>query len=244
MKIKLPKDLRGVLFPRVLTIEMNDFDIDLFLPALFFTILASGRGRARRANDPTAIDRYVDILATHPSLQGFDDPEGRRVLGRLVRTALVVTGRVGQANRGEQILSTVPYTLLAHKPGFPTEGSRQRGADAFIYKLLSEKLGADDILRDFVKDVFGKGVKINPLPGLGGEYDGGSNLDTLTRLSIAFLDGMQSAGVGSARSRGAPPSCPLPAREFATDLLRYLFAYHEHMPAQAMIHYLQALINR
>ena len=32
MKVKLPKELKGVKFPHVLTIEMNDFDIDLFLP--------------------------------------------------------------------------------------------------------------------------------------------------------------------------------------------------------------------
>ena len=38
MKIKLPKDIVGVKFPRVSIIEMNDFDIDLFLPSLFFTI--------------------------------------------------------------------------------------------------------------------------------------------------------------------------------------------------------------
>ena len=78
MKIKLPKDLRGVVFPRVLMIEMNDFDIDLFLPALFFTILAGGRGRARRANDATAIDRYVDALAEHRLVDGFNDEDGHR----------------------------------------------------------------------------------------------------------------------------------------------------------------------
>jgi hypothetical protein len=168
MKLKLPKDLRGVLFQRVLIIELNDFDIDLFLPALFFTILSAGRGRARRANDPKLIDLYISKLAVNPSVEGFADAEGRRVLSRLVRTALIVTGRVGQSKREEQILSTVPYTLLAHKPGFPTEGSRQRNVDAFIYQLLREQLGADDTLRAHVKEVFGKGVRIGNLPALGG----------------------------------------------------------------------------
>ena len=37
--------------------------------------------------------------------------------------------------------------------------------------------------------VFGRGVIIGNLPVLGGEYDGKTELDTLTRLSIAFLDG-------------------------------------------------------
>ena len=97
MRIKLPKDLRGVVFPRVLPIELDNFDIDLFLPTLLFKVLASGRGRARRVNDPTTIALYIDQLAQHPALVGFDDPEGHRVLERLVYTALIVTGRVGRA---------------------------------------------------------------------------------------------------------------------------------------------------
>ncbi len=43
MKLLLPKDLRSVIFPRVLMIELNDFDIDIFLPALFYTILVLQR---------------------------------------------------------------------------------------------------------------------------------------------------------------------------------------------------------
>ena len=86
-------------------------------------------------------------------------------------------------------------------------------------------------------------MHIDVLPGLGGEYDGTTQLDTLTRLSIAFLDGLQSAGVGSTRSKVAPSACPLPAQEFATDVLRYLFAYHALMPAQALTYYLQSLLN-
>ena len=244
MKIKLPKDLRGVVFQRVLMIDVSDFDIDLFLPALFFTILSGGRGRARKANDPKTIDRYVSGLAEHQSVEGFTNAEGRKILDRLVRTALIVTGRVGIFRRDEQILSTVPYTLLAHKPGFPTGASRHRNADIFIYQLLLERMGgADDTLRAFIKDVFGKGIRVGNLPTLGGEYDGITQLDTLTRLSIAFLDGMQTTGVGSTRTKVAPSACPRPAREFAADLLQYLFAYHTLMPERALTYYLQALIN-
>ena len=249
MRIKLPKDLRGVVFPRVLPIELDNFDIDLFLPTLFFKILASGRGRARRVNDPTTIAVYVDRLAQHPALVGFDDPEGRRVLERLVYTALIVTGRVGRARRGEQILSTVPYTLLAHKPGFPTEGSRQRNADTFIYQALRDRIGgdrygADDYLRQHFKRIFGRGVNIGTVPELGGEYDGTTNLDTLARLSIAFIDGMKPTAAGApTRSKAVSSACPMLANEFADDLLRFLFAYYDKMPSQAFTYNLLALIN-
>jgi hypothetical protein len=60
LKIKLPKNIVGVKFPHICTIEMNDFDIDLFLPSLFFTILAQGKGKARQTNDPRDIARFID----------------------------------------------------------------------------------------------------------------------------------------------------------------------------------------
>src|SRR5260221_4782193 len=124
MKIRIPKDMAGVKFPKVCTIEMNNFDVDLFLPALFFTILAEGRGKAKQTNNPKNISKFVNALAQHQILQGFDDPKGQEVLERLVRTALITTGGVGRSGVGEQITSIVPYTLLAYKPGFPIESGR------------------------------------------------------------------------------------------------------------------------
>jgi hypothetical protein len=243
MKIKLPKDIVGVKFLRVCTIDMNNFDIDLFLPALFFTILSQGRGKARRANDPKAIPQFIDALAQHSALEGFDDPEGRRVLERLVRTTLITTGGVGRSHVDEQITSIVPYTLLAHKAGFPVEGSRQRGADTFIYQVLREHLGAEDALRNFVKTVFGRGVIIGSIAELGGTYDGVTKLDTLSRLSISFLDGFQNTRPGSSREKNISGPCPALTKKLATDLLRYLFEYHNTMPTQAFTHHLLILIN-
>src|SRR5260370_35015817 len=95
MKIKLPKDIVGVKFPRIYTIDMNDFDIDLFLPSLFFTILAQGRGKARRTNDPKAIAQFINALAQHPALEGFSDLEGQRILDRLVGPTLITQGGEG-----------------------------------------------------------------------------------------------------------------------------------------------------
>jgi hypothetical protein len=242
MKIKLPKGIVGVKFPCICTIELNDFDIDQFLPSLFFTILAQGRGKARRANDPKDIQKFIDALAEHPALEGFTDPEGRRVLERFVRTALITTGGVGRSRVDEQITSITPYTLLAHKPGFPVT-SIQRGTDTFIYQILREHLGADDDLRDFVKTVFGRGVIVGNIAELGGKYDGKTELDTLTRLSIAFLDGFENTHPGASREKDFPPPCPTLTKAFATDLRQYLFEYHRAMPIQAFTHHLLILIN-
>jgi len=244
VKVKLPKELKGTKFPKVFTIEMNDFDIDIFLPTLFHTILAGGRGRVKRTNDPKEIQKYIDILALHPALQGFDDPTGRKVLERLVRTTLITTGGVGHSNQGEQITSIVPYTLLAHKPGFPAEGSRHRGADTFIYQSLRESMNRDDgNLQRAIKLIFGRGILVGNMPNLGGTYDGKEQLDTITRLSIAFLDGFKDTPTNMNREPSVTATCPKLTNELGEDLLTFLFKYHEHMPSQALTYNLLALIN-
>lgn len=243
MKIKLPKDLRGVVFPRVLIIELNDFDIDIFLPTLFFTILAQGKGKARITNDPKDIARYIDQLANHPDVEGFQTVEGRRILERLVRTSLIITGKSGQGgNKGEQIISLIPYTILAHKTGLPAS-QRHRRADLFLYQALRDCLLGDDHLRQFAKDVFGHGIDIGPLPELGGTYDGKTQLDILTRLSIAFIDGFNNTRPQQNRERKVPNAFPTLVNELSKDLLRYLFEFHHRMPMQAFTYNLQALID-
>ncbi|MBE3558807.1 MAG: hypothetical protein IMW89_06215 [Ktedonobacteraceae bacterium] len=242
MKVKMPKEMRGISFPQLLNLELNDFDIDLFLPSLFFTILAQGKGKARQTNDAEAIGQYVDRLARHPALEGFDSPEGRRVLERFVRTSLIITGRVGRAQRGEQILALAPYTILTHKAGFP-QSSRQRRADLFIYQALRDVMQSDHALREFVKQVFGRGVEIGPLPDLGGSYDGRTELDILTRLSLAFLDGFANTRPRLDREKKIPHACPALVDELARDLIRFLFEFHHRMPVQALTYHLLALIN-
>ncbi|MBE3566494.1 MAG: hypothetical protein IMW90_12290 [Thermogemmatispora sp.] len=244
MKVKLPKELRGVRFSLVLPIELNDFDVDLLLPLLFFSILAGGRGRSGMKNDPGTISLYSDRLSQHPAVEGFADPEGRRLLERLVRTALITVGRVGRGHKDEQITSIVPYNLLCYKPGFPEKSSRLRSADLFLYQALRSCKENDQNLRQFFEEIFGRGVKLGKAGDLGGEYDGTTEVDTLTRLSLAFLDGFESIKPGLRREKDAHSgACPGLTYELAADLVQYMSAYHRAMPMPAFIHHLLILIN-
>ncbi len=249
MKIIIPKEMRGVSFPKVLTVELNDFDIDRLLPALFLKVLGGGRMRGRNKNDPTKIHAYVDHLAEHPAVQGFDDSEGIRLLEKLVRTALITIGGVGRSRQqGEQIMSIVPYTLLAYKPGFPRESSRHRNVDTFLYHTLRRVQGADEPLQTVFKRVFGKGITVGPMPELDARYDGTTELDTLSRLSAAFVDGFNPIGVVTAGKKDevTPPvlsPCAELADQVARDLLGYLLTFYRRMPPQALTHYLLGLIN-
>ncbi len=220
MKIKIPKEMRGVAFPRVLNIEMNDFDIDLFLPLLFFTILAQGKGKAKQTNNPQDIARYIDHLAK----------------------SLIITGKAGEGgNKGEQILSLVPFTILTHKTGLPAN-RRHRQADIFIYQALRDYKQGDAALRDFAKQVFGRGVEIGQLPELGGKYDGETQLDILTRLSIAFLDSFENTRPRLDREKKIPNAYPALVNELAKDLLALinfeLFTY-----TLRVVHAINALVH-
>lgn len=243
MRIKLPKELRGLAFPRITTLEFNDVDLDLLLPSFYFRVLAEGRGRARRVNDPTDITGYVGKLSRHPDLEGFESTDGVRLLHRLVRTSLAVTGGRGQSRRVEQILAVAPFSVLSHKTGLPSEGSRQRNVDTFLYDVLRERSGSEYALKEFVATVFGAGVKLNRAPYLGGQYDGVTELDTLTRLSLAFLDGFDPTAAGRALGRTHAEAAPALAKELGRDLQTFLYTFHRLMPPQALTDALLALIG-
>lgn len=249
MKVTIPKSMRGVVNPVVLTINLNDFDIDLFLPSLYFAVLGGGAPYGRRVNDPTALYTYISKLASHPALVGFSDHIGVRLLERLVRTSLVVLGRKGRAKTQEQVLALAPYTLLSSKSGLPKERTRQRNVDGFLYHALLSAQGgsrfdADSTLRSHFKRLFGRGVQLDSLPLIDGRYDGVASLDTMTRMSLAFLDGFEPTSVGKQVSKRQPrASCPAFSAALGNDVLTYLFTYSDSMPSAALIYNLQGLIS-
>ena len=106
MKLVIPKEkeLRDVSYPLIITINFNGFDIDYFLPALFTTILSDGAQFGRKVNDPTDLNVYLERLAAHPSLEGFDSERDIRILRQIVRTDLVSLGRKNKGRSQEQIL--------------------------------------------------------------------------------------------------------------------------------------------
>ncbi|MCX6020546.1 MAG: hypothetical protein NTZ05_02225, partial [Chloroflexi bacterium] len=129
MTIKLPKHLKGMVFDKIMPINMSAFDVDLLLPQLFFKAITQGKDYGRRPNDPTLIKQYIDDFSVHQDITGFGDEDGRRLLERVTRTALIYTGKRGQSQRGEQIMALKEYTLLAFKPGYPHVGSTLRRVD-------------------------------------------------------------------------------------------------------------------
>src|SRR5713226_1737498 len=109
MKVQIPKELRGTKFSKVLSIELNDFDIERLLPALFFLIMADGYGTGRKMREDETVNKHIDLLASHQDLAGFEGSEGKLLLERLVRTTLITTVRTAADRRKERIASITPY---------------------------------------------------------------------------------------------------------------------------------------
>lgn len=250
MKITLPReprDLRGRTFPSITRIELTDFDVDLLLPFLYFKILALGRPRGTaRTNQVTDIDGFLDRLARHPALQSsFDTTDGRRLLARMVPTALASIIRSGQGRRGPlQIAGLTPYSALCGKAPLGLS-SRQRNVDTFVYEALKVQTGDEYQLRDFFTRMAGHGVSFQLGNLVDGRYDGQTPLDTLTRLSLAFLDGFQGTPLALQRTqaRTAEEACPALVQALGRDLTTYLDTYSQRMPPQAFTYHLLALIN-
>ena len=251
MKVKIPKDLVGASYPTVMTIEFNDFNTDMFLAALFLKIMSDGRSRLKGKNKETDIGMYVEKLANHPLLTGFQTLDGRRILEKFVRTSLIKTGGVTRANLGEQISALTPFSLLCYKPGFPSEGRRQRGVDTFLYYVLREHLRAEASIVEAQPDLkariisfFGKGLKFDKTPNsIDAAYDGQADLDTLTRLSLAFIDGFDVVRPGRESESSKASPCPALATHLAHDIFLFLENYADRMPIQALTYYFQALIS-
>lgn len=243
MKIKIPKSLRGFAYDRVMPVDMNNFDVDILLPALFFKVVTGGKGIGRMANDPTDIVKYVSSLAQHDALRGFQGTNERRLLDRLVRTSLVQIGRQGIAKKVEQIDALSGHTLLAFKPGLPSKNSRLRRVDALLYRMLERQLRGDQSVRALFIEIFGKGIQLQGGPEPDGWYDGQTPVDTLTRLSMAFIDGFKTTGISKAKVRDVFHATPGLSERIARDLSRYLLAYHDRMPVEALTYHFKALIN-
>lgn len=245
MKIKLPNDraFRGFAYDGVCPIELNDFDVDLLLPSVFFRVVARGAGRARFPNDPERIRDYVEALANHDGVQGFDSDHGRRLLERLVRTSLIQVGRRGQRKRTEQIEGLQGNSILTFKPGFPEHHSRIRRVDMLVYRMLRDGFRSEQETLSFFMGIFGRGVTLTTGIEPDGTYDGTTEIDTLTRLSIALLDGFETTGVRRRRDREFNEALPAIAKSMARDLMRYMKTYHSRMPVESFTYHLKVLIS-
>lgn len=255
MKIKLPKELKGTVFQKLFPVEMNDFSIEMLLPALFFLIESTGKKR-RKKMDSEIINEYLSNFQNHERLQGFSDDDGKRLLEKWVKTSLMVIGKKGRQRVENQILYLQPLTYLTFKAGFPSNLGRLRSVHYFIYRLMIDALKEYSEQKPYVtvrlafRKAFAEGISNLPkpkdVPGteINGVYDGQTKLDTETLLATLFMDIFPSAQIGTPlRSEAQTPVCEGQAKRFMQGFLKFIMVFKDRMPARELIYNLQTLLN-
>lgn len=255
MKVSVPPAYRGLKFPRLTEMTLDEFDVERLLPGLFFLIVTGGRARHGRVNDPRKLDEYVGKLARHERLVGFDSPSGRKLLERWIRASVIRVSAAGKSRSEEQIESLQAFSLLTYKAGWPEQGQRLRNVDRYLYEQMLEVLKEDGAaappvakLRHVFKETFGIGVVIDAAPPYDGRYDGRSPVDAETLLGLSFLDVLQPTPAKNLpEPRGHQPALPRLARQTASDLLAFMAAYgtryDDSLPIAALTRGVMALIN-
>ncbi|MGC4042257.1 MAG: hypothetical protein QM758_00445 [Armatimonas sp.] len=252
MSIKLPKHLVGVKFDELFSIEMNNFDVEMLLPALFWLVRSSGKDRGGSRTDAKDIQRYVAALSSHQNLTGFEGEDGYRLLDKWTRSSLIVTSAVGKQKRSEQIAYVRPLSFLAYKPSLPAQSSRLRQTHQFLYYLLNRHLrvggqdkGASARLFDaLVRDTFAGGVELEEGMNKDGQYDGATALDLEVLLQLYYLDGFDAPKESNKVNREPPhPACYSAALNLAQDVAGFLTVYARRIPTATLSRYLIALLN-
>lgn len=242
MKIKLPKELKGIKFDLITPINMNSFSVEMLLPALFHMVRTQGR-HIGKPNDIELFDGYVGRLLQSGCTQGFDLEPRRKLLSRWLRTSVVCMGRLGRKRGEEQILFLYPLSFLTYKAGWPHEVSRLRGVHSFIYHALRPEMGGKD--EELFRQAFGCGLLLEGEPRFDGRYDGKTEVDVETLLCLRFLDALpEPAGVGHGKYK--PPD-PYLAADRARAMTRHIClliqTYGRRVSGGLLTTMLMALIN-
>ncbi len=248
MRLKLPNDMKGLTFDDVSSIEMNDFSVEMLLPALFLMVRTQGRRMGRTPNEPTHFEVYLSKLLQAGVLRGFDDRNRQHLLALWLRTSVVKMGRRSLRRNEEQIMHLYPLTMLTHKAGWPQENSRLRGVHLFLYEALKEEAGSPRELEEVFRRAFGEGVAwVDRGPHFDGQFDGRSELDIETLLSVRFLEAL--VAVEPARAQAAGPErgrrALLPERssQMARHILRLVGHCRGLVPTAYLTRMLMAVIN-
>lgn len=255
MKIPLPKEMIGLKFDKLCYIDLNNFDVETLLPALFWLARSGGRNKVGQGNNlaKITIEERTARLAAHDCIKGFDSEDGVRLLNKWVRSSLIETSRVGRTHKkGEQIAHLKPLTFLTYKPHLRgNEGSQWRQTHLFLYALCQDFIARQNRTmsksRDFetcLRNSFGEGLRLESGREKKGAYDRVTPLDVEVLLQMYYMDGFPAPLEQDKVNVPPPqPSCSRAASYVARDFLDFLDVYAKHVPALALGRYITCLLN-
>lgn len=246
--IDIPEEIKGAKLPQLIQFEMNALDPEALLPALFYLVQSKGKPRSKSPKPPS-IQELARKVASSGRLEGFDSETGQILLENWLRRSIVVVTRKGESTGSglEQISYIRPLHFLAFKPCLPQHYSRLRQVDQFLYSLLAKyaprTVGVGEgAPRALLEEAFSRGVTLTR--DMSGTYDGTTDLDTETMLSLYTLEQMDPILYkDAAQKEQVDPACKIHARLMADDINLLLHAYYDRMPSQVLAQYLMSLIQ-
>lgn len=245
---KIPKQLRRTKFDLLFSIEMNDFDVERLLPTLFNLVVTRGRNRTSGKNESRAISSFVDDLAKNPSIDGFSG-DLRDLLEQWVRAVSLTVGRAGRAKTREKLEFVSPNTLLSYKTGLPKPSSRQRNVPRFLYSAMCD-CGLGGTLNErrlnlqqWLKDVFGVGLQMQDTPPYEGRYDGVTDVDIHTLLTLRVLEEFETGAISNQELGEPAPCLPEQAKQVGQNVALILRGYRQLLPPAFVGRMLMATIN-
>lgn len=245
--IDIPVEIKGAKLPQLVQMELNAFEPEALLPALFYLIQSKGRPRSKSPNPPS-VQELARKIAHSGKLSGFDSESSQTLLENWLRRSILVVTDKGRKSSGQEQISYIrPLHFLAFKPCLPQHYSRLRQVDRFLYFLLAKyaprTVGAvDGRQRALIEEAFSQGVVLNR--EMNGAYDGVTQLDTETMLLLYTLEQMDPILYVNAPPKDQfEPACRVHARIMASDIDNLLNAYYDRMPSQVLARYLKSLIQ-
>lgn len=244
MRFAIPKGLpqNSLITENVINVELNDTDVDRMMTKILERGVKRGRVSGSRV-DTKDYEGYLARLQASPSLTGVGGNRGLEVLDGWIRSSVLVQEKAGLRRDTVQMGYLRPLTVAAYRTGLPRSQSRNRKADALVYKVMARALrGRDEanesaVIQSLFVDTFGRGVDLGPHPSTNPAYDG-SEVDIDTLLALRFVEQFTGNEAHKRELERLDPPVPLAVDPIARDLLEFLTFYGPNVPvAEAYTHF-------
>ena len=267
-------------YHKVLPITLQDYELSAVLPAVFYMFRFGerrGTGRfletfgakegtpAQRRRSAT-VERIAEKLASSHTFVGFDNPEGKAILGDLLLCFCLENAKHSQG-RDQQVQRIGPAHYFASWVDLPRQVGDLRYVPEMIVATLSAQNGEHVQVNDEGDKTWfpvGRGYEKNVLLRAfsQGVTRRGDTLENYT--SDQFVEGDDTVGLDqlltirlAAELESAPRSLPgreksrisnqhplaeHAARDFSDDIRRFLRAYSTVLPRHALVDMLESCI--
>lgn len=244
MSFSIPKGLtqNSLITENVLNIELNDTDVDRMMTKILERAVKRGRVSGSKVDTKDYVG-YLSKLQSSPHLSGVDSERGLEVLDGWIRSSVLVQETAGLRRDTVQMGYLRPLTVAAYRSGLPKSQSRNRRADALVYKVMARALSErgekneSAVIQSLFLGTFGRGVELGPFPSTNPAYDG-SEVDIDTLLALRFIEQFSGNEATTRELEQLDPPVPLAVDPLARDLLEFLIFYGPKLPVgEAYTHF-------